>query len=193
MARTSSWFSVGPGVSVFRRHKTWWADIRTGERRYKRNLRTHDYKEAAARALDLAKEPAPNPVVVWSTAVETYLTDYSPLYHAAATKAKAQSVLSEFGSFLVEKLNAERVSLASANRDRVEEWMRRCSERVTAATVRRRVRAHRGGLPARDRSPVRRLQAPASVPLPGVRPRGIATRRLPILRTFSPGSRLEGS
>jgi integrase len=146
MARKSNRFPVGPGISVFLRFKTWWADIRKDGARFQKNLHTHDYKEAVARALEQAKGPVVAQGVLWSKAVETYLQDHSSLYHAEASKQKAQSVLREFGAVVSDTTAREEFNIGTVRREQVEGWLRRVADRVEPATVNSKLRTLRAFL-----------------------------------------------
>ncbi len=147
MGNPSEWYRIAKGISVYRRHRTWWADIR-GERggRLKKSLRTRDYKEAVALALQIARGPGLPSTVRWLDALAIYERDYSSLYHAKETRSKSHSIVGEFERFLKKTLGTQVFTVDTPSQEHVEGFMRACAVRLSPATVNSKLRTLRAFL-----------------------------------------------
>jgi integrase len=136
-------FSVAPGVTIYRRYRRWWVDLRREGNRIQRNLRTEDYQEAVRRAIDFAKDiasPVTN-VVTWRQAVEAYFVEYSPLHHAEKTRRLSRAVLGMFGKFVGEEWGIDDFAVDRVEPEHIEKYQRRrIGDNVSSATVNAHVR-----------------------------------------------------
>lgn len=136
-------FSVAPGVTIYRRYRKWWVDIRRQGDRVQRNLRTEDYQEAVRRAINFAKDTVSRVanVVTWTKAVEAYLVEYSPLHHSEKTKRLTGAVLEMFRKFGDEELGIEDFAVDRVEREHIEKYQRRrIGDNVSPASVSAHVR-----------------------------------------------------
>jgi integrase len=167
MYKTSSRYPVGSGITVYLRHQTWWADIRRDGIRVQRTLRTHDQQEAVRRAFDIVQGTSTIRSVRWQEALDRYLAEHSPLYHAPPTKAKAICILGEFARFMERGAREGSLALDAVTRTRIEDWLRDLAPRISPCSCNCKLRTLRaflrwtvgkGWLPADPSAGIRRLR-----------------------------------
>ena len=139
-------YHVSPGVTLFLRHRVWWADIHLNGSRWKRNLHTQDHQEALKRVVQIAGAPGTERRVLWTEATKTYFAEHSPLYHAPQSKSKAGYILGEFARFMERGASEGSLALDAVTRSRIEDWLRDLAPRISPCSCNCKLRTLRAFL-----------------------------------------------
>ena len=121
---------VEQGVSIYRRFRVWWIDVRRNGERKRWNLHTEARDHALVVARELAAEIlsgrwniAVAGVTTFERAVTLYQTEYEPLHHAPKTIKLTKALFVRFGEF-VRNRHGGHVTLDQVRREDLEAYQR---------------------------------------------------------------------